>query len=219
MSENQIRYILLDFDGTVIDSMPFLESNAVLLLTSLYNFSKEEAQRRYRETTGLPFVQQMEIIAPDRSNSEIVEKFETMKIEKIYNQKPFSESSDVLGELKQRGYLLGISSGTIEKIIVEYLEKIELEKLVDDILGWKPGFEKGTDHFNFIKEKYQLSNENIVFIGDSLNDFRRAIENKICFYGKLGMFHKEDFLQINHHIKIISSLTDILQELPPIGVS
>jgi phosphoglycolate phosphatase-like HAD superfamily hydrolase len=209
---------MLDFDGTVIDSMPFLESNAVFLLTTLYDFSEEEAQRKYRETTGLPFIQQMEIIAPNHSNSEIVEKFESMKIEKIYNQKPFSESFNVLRELKHRGYLLGISSGTIEKIIVEYLQKIELEKLVDDILGWKPGFEKGTDHFNFIKEKYRLSNENIVFIGDSLNDCIRAIENKICFYGKLGMFHKEDFIQINHDIKVIKSLTDILRELPPIGV-
>ncbi|MFX0172433.1 MAG: HAD family hydrolase [Candidatus Hodarchaeota archaeon] len=216
--KKNIRYILFDFDGTIVDSMPFLENNAVLLLTKFYDFSTKEAQQKYRETTGLPFVQQIEIISPNnaRLNSKIVHKFEKMKIEKIYEQKPFSESHEVLQELKNRKYWLGISSGTIEEIITEYIRKENISELVDDIMGWRPGFEKGKDHFDFISSKYNLKSSEIVFIGDSLNDARRANSNGIFFIAKLGMFHQNDFESIIPNASVITSLREILKAFPPL---
>jgi len=203
---------MFDFDGTIVDSMPFLENNAIFLLTRNYRFSEEEARNRYRETTGLPFLQQMEIIAPGKDNSEIINKFEKMKIDHIYEQKLFSNSYKVLKELKELNYLLGISSGTIESTIVTYLHKQGLS-IVDDILGWRPGFEKGKDHFNFIKTKYNLSSSNIVFIGDSLNDARRAKAESIAFIGRKGMFHEEEFRRVIQETPVISSLLEVKEVL------
>ena len=207
------KYILFDFDGTVINSMPFLENNAVSLLKEL-GFTTEEAQLKYRETTGLPFIQQMEIIAPERDNRNIVSQFEEMKINNIYEQDPFPESEEVLLTLKKRGYMLGISSGTIEEIIIEYLQKKGLSHLVQDSLGWKPGFEKGKDHFEFIKLKYELISEEIVFIGDSLNDAKRAHTNTIHFIGRTGMFQLKDFQKILPETTVITSLTEVLDLFP-----
>lgn len=207
------QYIMFDFDGTIVDSMPFLENNAVYLLTNSYGFSTEEAQKSYRETTGLPFIQQMEIIAPKKDNGKIVTEFEKMKLERIFEQQLFADSCVVLRELKRRGYKLGISSGTIESIITNYLKKHGLN-MVDDILGWRPGFEKGTDHFKFVKSKYNYSSSEIIFIGDSLHDLKRAKMNDIYFIGRKGMFHKEDFEQILPEIIVISSLTEILDLFP-----
>ncbi|MHA2247775.1 MAG: HAD family hydrolase [Candidatus Hodarchaeales archaeon] len=204
---------MFDFDGTIVDSMPFLEKNAVYLLTNHCGFSVMEAQKRYRETTGLPFIQQMDIIAPEKDNSLIVEKFEKMKIEQIFEQQLFTDSYIVLVELKQRGYKIGISSGTIESIIIKYLQKKRLD-MIDDVLGWRSGFEKGQDHFNFVKSKHEMSSSNIVFIGDSLNDASRAKMNSIYFIGREGMFQKEDFQKILPEIIVISSLTEILNLFP-----
>ncbi|MFX0209742.1 MAG: HAD family hydrolase [Candidatus Hodarchaeota archaeon] len=217
-NKKKIRYILFDFDGTIVDSMPFLEKNAVLLLTKFYNFSSKEAQQKYRETTGLPFVQQMEIISPNNAhlNSEIVHNFEKMKIEKIYEQRLFSESYEVLKELKSRKYWLGISSGSFEEIIAEYIRKENISVLIDDIMGWKPGFEKGKDHFDFISSKYNLNSSEIVFIGDSLNDARRAKSNGILFIAKLGMFHLDNFESIIPNVSAINSLKEILKVFPPL---
>ncbi len=204
---------MFDFDGTIVDSMPFLENNAVHLLTNYYGFSAKEAQQRYRETSGLPFIQQIEIITPEKDNSRIVDKFEKMKLERIFDQQLFADSFKVLQELKQRGYMLGISSGSIESTITKYLQKQGLD-IADDVLGWRPGFEKGKDHFDFVKSKYKLSSSNIVFIGDSLNDARRAKNNNIYFIGRKGMFQKEDFQQIIPEIIVISSLTEVLNSFP-----
>ncbi|UCG03198.1 MAG: HAD family hydrolase [Candidatus Heimdallarchaeota archaeon] len=212
MRKDVIKYVMFDFDGTIVDSMPFLENNAVYLLTNQYDFSEEEAQKIYRETTGLPFLQQMEIIAPGEDNSQIINKFEKMKIERIYEQKLFADSYKVLEELKELEYLLGISSGTIEAIIVKYLYKQGLT-IVDDILGWRPGFEKGKDHFNFVKSKYKLSSSNIAFIGDSLNDARRAKAENIFFIGKEGMFQTKHFQKIIRETPVISSLKEVKEIL------
>jgi phosphoglycolate phosphatase-like HAD superfamily hydrolase len=215
MDNNQIKYIMFDFDGTLVDSMPFLESNAVIVLREHYGFSKEEATQKYRETTGLPFIQQMEIISPDNGekNVKAVEEFERMKIDRIFEQKLFSDTIDVLNILKDRGYKLGISSGSIDKIIKEYLLRYKINN-VDDILGWKPGFEKGKDHFKYVMEKYSLDNTNLLFIGDSLHDARRARNNNIKFIGKLGMFSFNDFTKIVDEVSVLLDLTEILEILP-----
>jgi phosphoglycolate phosphatase-like HAD superfamily hydrolase len=204
---------MFDFDGTLIDSMPFLEKNAVKLLNKYYTFSKEEARIKYRETTGLPFVQQMEIIAPkNKINKSTVEEFERMKLDLIYEQQPFNDALDVLRKLKEQKYLLGISSGTIETIITTYLENVNFG-LVNDIMGYRPGFEKGKDHFNYILSKYSLKPEQILFIGDSLHDAKRARNNNILFIGREGMFQKKHFETIIPGCTVIQELSQILNNL------
>ena len=213
MTIHNLRYIIFDFDGTLIDSMPFLEKNAVTLLSNNYSFSKEEAREKYRATTGLPFVQQIEIITPkNKLNSSIVKEFEQMKLDLIYEQRPFNDALDVLTTLKDQKYLLGISSGTIETIITTYLEKVNFG-LVNDIMGFKPGFEKGKDHFNHILNKYSLQQSQVLFIGDSLMDARRAKDNNIRFIGRTGMFQKEHFETVIPGCIAIQELIQLLDYL------
>ena len=210
MISEQVRYILLDFDGTIIDSMPFLEKNAVTLLIKNFSFSYEEAKEKYRNTTGLPFVKQMEIIAPkNRRNERIVKEFERMKLDLIYEQEPFEDALDVIREFKKQKLLVGISSGTIESIITEYLNKKEFT-IVNDILGYREGFEKGKDHFDYIKSKYLLHNSQILFIGDSLHDARRARDNHIQFVGRIGMFDQNDFASIIPNCTVITELSELI---------
>jgi len=213
VTTHNLRYIMFDFDGTLIDSMPFLEKNAVTLLSKFYSFSKAEAREKYRATTGLPFVQQIEIIAPqNKLNSSVAKEFEQMKLDCIYEQLPFNDALEVLTKLKEKKYLLGISSGTIETIITTYLEKVNFG-LVNDIMGFRPGFEKGKDHFDHILTKHSIQQSQVLFIGDSLMDARRAKDNNIKFIGRKGMFQKEHFEAIIPECVVIQELNQLLEYL------
>ncbi len=79
------------------------------------------------------------------------------------------------------------------------------------MLGWKPGFEKGKDHFNYLIKKYNVTSKEIVFIGDSLNDARRALTSNVEFIGKIGLFSENDFKKIfkNGNIPLIKKLKEV----------
>jgi phosphoglycolate phosphatase-like HAD superfamily hydrolase len=118
----------------------------------------------------------------------------------------------VLKTLKKRKYLLGISSGTIETIITQYLTNLQFD-LVNDILGFRYDFQKGKDHFDFVKKKHSLHSSQILFIGDSLNDAKRAKDNQIDFIARSGMFDLENFAEIIPKCRMIDELSELLDFL------
>ncbi|MCK5259388.1 MAG: CDP-alcohol phosphatidyltransferase family protein, partial [Thermoplasmatales archaeon] len=87
---NRTEAIIFDFDGTVADTMPFLTELAVKLITENYDISKEEAKRRYLETTGVDFASQLESIFSNHPNNQrVASDFEKRKLEGIVNHPVF----------------------------------------------------------------------------------------------------------------------------------
>ena len=206
--------ICFDFDGTIADTMPWLEENAVRLFIKFYKTDKEEARINYRNTTGLPFSQQVEIIYPGREhNKEIIETFEHEKIARIDEQQLFPETVEVISQLSEK-YLIAVSSSTYKEIIEDYVQKKGLREYLDDVVGFKPGFEKGKHHFDYLMEKFNLQPADMVYIGDSKKDMERAFNSNIRFFARLGpMFTEKDFqLPLNGEnmqFPCISSLKEI----------
>jgi phosphoglycolate phosphatase-like HAD superfamily hydrolase len=193
---NQPLLFCFDFDGTLTDSMPFLENLAVKLISSHYQIDKNQATKQYRLSTGLPFIQQINNIFPRslRKNLSVVKEFEDQKKLRILNQELFPETADVLCELKRRGHLVAVSSSTSRNIVVKYLKFTHIAGLVDEVAGYKKGFEKGKPHFNYLIKKLSIAPDRIIFIGDSLNDMQRCHECNISFVGRVSnMFNEADF--------------------------
>ena len=92
-----IKLIALDFDGTTADTMPTLEKIAVKLITENYGLEKEEARAKYRNTTGLPFEQQITILFPDHGrNTFVIEQFEKEKIKSIFELPLFDDTKKTI---------------------------------------------------------------------------------------------------------------------------
>ena len=58
------RLLCFDFDGTLADTMPLLERNAVQIIQTYFHLDQAAARRAYRLSTGLPFSEQINTTFP-----------------------------------------------------------------------------------------------------------------------------------------------------------
>jgi phosphoglycolate phosphatase-like HAD superfamily hydrolase len=201
--------IIFDFDGTLADSMPFLESIGVEMMMKYFSVSKEEATKKYRLTTGLPYEQQVKMNFPDHPNcEEAIEEFERLKIDRIFDQKLFGDTERTVRELRQKGFDIFVSSSTFQPTIEEYFRRLGILDLFRGILGYRQGFEKGADHFNHIHSEFRVEFSDMIFVGDSLKDYERA-QGFCKFIGIVGMFTREDFTKRGHTGNLVQSISEI----------
>jgi phosphoglycolate phosphatase-like HAD superfamily hydrolase len=207
-----IRVLVLDFDGTVADTMSYLTDLAARLLVERYGMGREEARKAYVDTTGLPFVQQMEILYPgDSRNEETVRLFETDKAENMHRFGLFPDVVPVMAALREAGIRVCVSSGNYEALILDFIERRGLE--LDLVMGFRPGFEKGRDHFEHAMRTFGSDPESTLFVGDSIKDGERARETGIAFIGKTGLVSREEFQRIFGQIPVVSALEELLHIL------
>jgi len=201
--------IVFDFDGTLADSMPFLESIGVEMMMKYIGISEEEATSRYRSTTGLPYEQQVKMSFPDDSrNQAAIEEFEHLKIERIFEQELFPDSVATVERVRTKGIDVFVSSSTFQPTIEEYFRRRGILHLFKAILGYRPGFEKGADHFNHIHKTYDIPYDKIVFVGDSLKDFERS--RGFCrFIAVSRMFKARDFRRLGHKGPVVRHLSEV----------
>jgi phosphoglycolate phosphatase-like HAD superfamily hydrolase len=217
MSKLRLKAIVFDFDGTLADSMPFLEKIGVQIMMKYYGVTKEDATHRYRSTTGLPYEHQIKMNFPENPENEAaIREFEKLKIDRIFEQKLFDDTVSTLEEVKSKGISIFVSSSTFQPTITEYFRRLEILEYFKEILGYRPGFEKGADHFNHIKENYGYSEAELVFVGDSLKDCERAIGHT-QFIALGGMFTEEDFNKVGHrgpYVLSLGQVPDLLELMP-----
>lgn len=172
--------------------------------------SFEEARRRYLETSGVPFFQQLEIILPgDPTNPEKAKIFEESKKEGFFGKSFTGDVRATINALRAKGTLAGVSSNNFQNLIEQFIEREGLE--FDVVLGFREGFEKGKDHFDHVMQRFSIHRKELCFVGDSLKDAEKALTNGIRFVGLCGTFTREEFLSKDKSIITINNLKELLE--------
>lgn len=200
---------IFDFDGTLVDSMGSFADLAGRVLHRHHDTPVNIAREQYRQTSGLPFVAQVERLHPDdQRNVEAVAAFETAKAEQYLNHPPFPEVRETLASLRQRGCTVAISSNNFRSLVEHYTERHGLP--VDWICGWEPGFAKGEAHFRYIAERTHRNCADTIFVGDSLKDAAEAQSYGIDFVARSGTFAADEFHTAFPSIPVVASLRELL---------
>jgi HAD superfamily hydrolase (TIGR01549 family) len=208
-----LKLILFDFDGTLVDSMHHYANLAATLFAQHYSLPYDQARSDYLKTSGIAFTKQLEILFPENPlNSQVEQLFAAGKIT-IKNKIDWCPYViQLLNALKKAGYKIGISSSEDEENIIKFMQKKSI--YWDVLLGTRdPVFTKGMPHFTYITEHYGLKPENLLFIGDSLQDFKISAANNVPFIAYLSTFSEADFHQLHPKIPCYSNYERLHHDL------
>ncbi len=204
-----IRVIMFDFDGTLVDSMERLTEIAADEITKEYDIPRDKAVSFYRQSSGLPFSEQMELLFPGgEKNGVVVDRFESRKRDELFTYPLYKDTISTVETLRAREYKVVVSSSNFQENVEDYFRKHGVE--FDLILGFRNGFGKGRPHFEYTMARFGVKDDELVFVGDSLKDAERALSCGIKFIGKLGMFSAELFKE-RFRVPVVESLSELLK--------
>ena len=201
MFDKNIKNIIFDFDGVILDSVP-LKTEAFRKLFNSYPKDKVEKLIEYHMKNGgiSRFVKIKHffenILNEHISDTEIknyADRYSQLTKEELTNSKYII--NDAVDFIKQnhKKYNMHIASGADKNDLRYICEKLELTQYFLTING-SPNKKR-----EIVKNILDLNNykkDETILIGDSVNDYEAANENGIEFYG----YNNVD-LNTNNNIK------------------
>jgi 1L-myo-inositol 1-phosphate cytidylyltransferase / CDP-L-myo-inositol myo-inositolphosphotransferase len=185
--------LILDFDGTTADTMPFLTNLAVDLLTEHYPIEPTAARGRYLDTVGVDFRSQLEELFPGHpQNDAVAAAFDAAKRAGILDCPPFSDVVPLLDLLARQGVRRFVCSSTTRELVASYLHRHALESKFDDCLGYEPGLRK-SEQVELILARHQLKPREVVFVGDAPRDHELLSGTGVRFLGVHRLFDAQEF--------------------------
>ncbi len=165
------RVVLLDFDGTIIDTMGLYTVEAARLISMYTGMSLEEAETLYRSTAGMPFRRQLEMAGLRGGKvEEAARRFEEWKKSLLSRLRLDNRVIEAVSSIKGLGFKVYLSTNNECSVI----SGLSLDRVFDGVLCNEPGrgFEKGEPHLREVMRREGVEACSIVFIGDSEYDIR-----------------------------------------------
>jgi phosphoglycolate phosphatase-like HAD superfamily hydrolase len=189
-----LRAVMFDLDGTLVDTMGAFADLAAVVMAERHGLDRAHARRRYLETSGIPFHQQLEVICQgDPRNAAASAEFEERKRAVCDATMMDAETVAGLEALRACGYRLVVSSNTGQPFVDDFARRERFR--FDLALGFdaRRGLAKGRPHVELACRELRVTTRELVFCGDSLKDAELAEACEVAFVGRLGTFTHDDF--------------------------
>ena len=201
------KILILDFDGTVIDSN-FIKENAIIeYIKKKYNLNIFKIIDNFKFQS----LTRYELISiAKRSLISLEEKYE---IDQIINKKVVEASLDPFlfdlykycSKFKIKILLVSNTPNKSLKIIVN---KLKISHYFHKIIGKKISFSK-TNIFSKIIQDENINPYNVLSVGDHIQDYLASKSNLIPFHG----IYNQSLMQISNSIPISNNLKGIIKSL------
>lgn len=202
---------MFDLDGTLIDTMGGFADVAAAVMAELHGIDVTEGRRRYLETSGIPFRQQLEVIAPGHAlNDSASDIFEHKKRVHADSANLDAQTLAALHKLRACGLSLVVSSNSAQHFVDDFAARQSIQ--FDLVLGFVDGvgdvgpFAKGRPHVRHTCKTLGVEPKHILFCGDSLKDGELARESGLAFVGRLGTFTHDDFRRADASALIVDDV-------------
>lgn len=223
----EIRGVIFDLDGTLVDSAPDLHASANRLLDEMGYESLDLATVTSFIGNGIPKLVERSLRtvgAPTRAPDLEVA---TSRFKAIYGEAPvaFSELypgvGDALAELVQQGLALGVCTNKSEQLAKAVVEGMGLGEQISALVGGDTLAQRKPDPEPLYEcaRRLECPTENCVYVGDSETDEATAVAAGLPFVlftkgyrktpvGELRCAAKfEDFAELSGALKSLGAVT------------
>lgn len=212
---HNIKLVAFNLDGTLIDSMPCYSAMAAQVLWQYYGMEASAAKQAYYSTSGISFSHQLEILFPGNAqNAAAAQDFEQQKID--YLEHHGFELPPVvyraLLRMQDIGLFIAISTSNTLETLEYSTNRWHIQ--FDATLGYEgEDFQKGMTHLNWLADHFNLTLGEILFVGDSLEDYHLAKAAHVNFAAVLGSFTQKDFTALDPNIICVADIPELLKYL------
>ena len=185
------EYLFVDFDGTLVDSLPALYKG---YLEFLEEFGVKGSLEEFEELNGVVLKEIVEVLSKrykfTQPLEDLEEKCKFIMSKKYYQEiKPFSGAIETLLKWREAGGKVSLVTSSHALLIDPFLKKNNMAHLFDSVVTGdlvsrgKPA----PDIFLHALNKASISAEKVLVIEDSNNGIRSALSagiEVICFTGE-----------------------------------
>ncbi|MEH0086181.1 phosphoglycolate phosphatase [Vibrio antiquarius] len=222
MTQQDIKLIAFDLDGTLLDSVPDLAVAADQAVQALGYPSVSEEQVRDYVGNGADILigralSQSMTISSDLSDElrakarELFDEYYKQSGHKLSHLYPTVK--EALEELHQAGFTMAIVTNKPSKFVPEILEQHDIAKYFVDVLGGDAFPEKKPNPvaLNWLMEKHQVKPAEMLMVGDSKNDILAAKNAGCASFGlTYGYNHGEPISASNPDV-VANRLAELLE--------
>lgn len=187
-----IKVIIFDFDGTIADTYQAVVDITNGLSSEFgYKPLDEEALQLLKDLSSKDIVRKSEISL--FKLSFLLRRVRKELGKQIQELEPISGMPEVLEELKQHNYTLGIITSNAKENVMAFLQKRKLEHLFDFVYSGATIFGKHRI-INHVSKKYQFSKQEVMYVGDETRDIRSAQKSNVAVIAVTWGFNSNKIL-------------------------
>ncbi|MCD6023415.1 MAG: Haloacid dehalogenase domain protein hydrolase [Fibrobacteria bacterium] len=181
------RWIFLDFDGVIMDSMT-LKLDAYCFALAEYGFSREEVRRAQLMYAGLSRSRALPLMIEALGGEPLAEEAQARVLRRFAEEdirlRPRMELlpgvRDFLEEAATRSVPLAVVTGTPQGVIDGTMDHFDIRRYFREVHGYPPA---KPAHLQGLLDRHGLRPDEAVYVGDAILDYRAAEETKIPFIG------------------------------------
>ncbi|MBR9789090.1 phosphoglycolate phosphatase [Vibrio sp. J1-1] len=222
MTQQSIKFIAFDLDGTLLDSVPDLAIAADQAVQALGYPSVSIEQVRDYVGNGADVLigrslSQSLTINPDLSDElraearELFDDFYEQSGHKLSHLYPTVK--ETLAELHQAGFTLAVVTNKPSKFVPHILEQHGIAQYFVDVLGGDAFPEKKPNPvaLNWLMEKHQVQPGEMLMVGDSKNDILAAKNAGCTSFGLTYGYNHGEPISASNPDFVADKLSEILE--------
>ncbi len=200
--------MLFDLDGTLVDTMGAFADLAAEVMAEHYGLMRANARRLYLQTSGVPFVQQLELIFGEQpENVAAAAAYEGRKHAIAAGASMDDETRDAVEALRALGLAVVVSSNGHQEHVDGFAARAP--GLFDLALGFGGGLHKGEPHVARVAEALGAPRDRMLFVGDSLRDGELARETGVGFIARAGTFSRRALETRFPGVPVVESVAEV----------